>query len=144
MFFLCELIRIVSIPQPPCKSLILPKFLSHQIPSHGFLCSGNSPNYHHPLTAHHHQRRTNHRNLPAPCLLHDQTKDGLSQRRPWSELVDRSTFSKPESISDATANVRNNYSYFDVNCLVVVTTSSPSLSSPMRFSLITLVVILAS
>ncbi|CAO2820168.1 unnamed protein product [Amaranthus hypochondriacus] len=49
--------------------------------------------------------------------IHDQIKDGLAQRRPWAELVDRSAFSKPESIADATTRIRKNYSYFRVNYL---------------------------
>ncbi|KAI4341865.1 hypothetical protein MLD38_026538 [Melastoma candidum] len=44
----------------------------------------------------------------------------LSQRRPWSELLDRSAFSKPESISDATLRLRKNYSYFRLNYLLLV------------------------
>ncbi|KAH1137276.1 hypothetical protein AAZX31_10G074500 [Glycine max] len=44
---------------------------------------------------------------------------GLDQCRPWSELADRSTFSKPES-SKATLRVRKNFSYFHTNYYVVV------------------------
>ncbi|KAL2529612.1 RING-type E3 ubiquitin transferase [Forsythia ovata] len=33
-------------------------------------------------------------------------RSGLSNSRPWLELVDRSAFSKPESISDATHQIR--------------------------------------
>ncbi|KAF3448035.1 hypothetical protein FNV43_RR08743 [Rhamnella rubrinervis] len=52
--------------------------------------------------------------------LSNSLRNGLSQRRPWSELVDRTAFSKPESFSDATLRVRKNYSYFRVNYLAVI------------------------
>lgn len=44
----------------------------------------------------------------------------IADRRPWSELVDRSAFSKPESVSDATARIRKNFTYFRVNYLCVI------------------------
>ncbi|KAL1549089.1 PRA1 family protein B4-like [Salvia divinorum] len=47
---------------------------------------------------------------------------GLSDRRPWSELADRSGFAKPESFSDANHRIRKNYSYFRTNYLMIVTT----------------------
>lgn len=45
----------------------------------------------------------------------------LSTRRPWSELADLSTLSKPDSISSAAARIRKNYAYFKVNYLAVAT-----------------------
>ncbi|KAH1162824.1 hypothetical protein GLYMA_01G125900v4 [Glycine max] len=71
-------------------------------------------------------------------------RHGLDQRRPWSELGDRSAFSKPESFSEATLRVRKNFSYFRVNYYAVVSLilAVSLLTNP--FSLILLVGLLAS
>ncbi|VFQ79527.1 unnamed protein product [Cuscuta campestris] len=50
----------------------------------------------------------------------ETVRRGLSTRRPWAELVDRSAVSKPESFSDATLRVRKNYAYFRTNYLALV------------------------
>ncbi|KAK9159198.1 hypothetical protein Scep_005772 [Stephania cephalantha] len=52
--------------------------------------------------------------------LADTGRAALSQRRPWSELLDRSAFSKPDSISDATSRLRKNLSYFRLNYLLLI------------------------
>ncbi|XP_057458193.1 PRA1 family protein B4-like [Lotus japonicus] len=76
--------------------------------------------------------------------LSESLRNGLSQRRPWSELTDRSAFSKPESFSDATLRVRKNFSYFRINYYAVVSLilAVSLLTNP--FSLITLTGLLAS
>ncbi|XP_011095073.1 PRA1 family protein B4 [Sesamum indicum] len=53
--------------------------------------------------------------------ISDTVRHGLSNRRPWSELCDRSSLAKPDSISEATGRIRKNYNYFRVNYLTVVT-----------------------
>ncbi|CAI9301583.1 unnamed protein product [Lactuca saligna] len=58
-----------------------------------------------------------------PFINHiiETVRSGLSQHRPWSELLsDRSTFSKPESLTDAATRIQKNYSYFHFNYLTVV------------------------
>ncbi|XP_038906050.1 PRA1 family protein B4-like [Benincasa hispida] len=52
--------------------------------------------------------------------LSEYLRHGLSQRRSWAELADRTAFSKPESFSEATLRIRKNYSYFRVNYLAVI------------------------
>ncbi|KAL3623211.1 hypothetical protein CASFOL_032027 [Castilleja foliolosa] len=71
-------------------------------------------------------------------------RSGLSNRRPWPEVVDRSAFSKPESVSEATLRLRKNYTYFRTNYLVVITAilAISLLTNP--FSLILLAGLLAS
>lgn len=71
-------------------------------------------------------------------------RSGLSERRAWSELVDRTAFSKPESISDATTRIRKNYAYFRINYFTVVAAviGVSLLTNP--FSLLTLLGLLAA
>ncbi|XP_073149944.1 PRA1 family protein B4-like [Henckelia pumila] len=75
--------------------------------------------------------------------ISETVRSGLSNRRPWPELVDRSAFSKPESISEATLRIRKNYQYFRINYLTVVTAvlAISLLTNP--FSLILLAGLLA-
>lgn len=71
-------------------------------------------------------------------------RSGLSERRAWSELIDRTAFSKPESISDATTRIRKNYAYFRINYFTVVALviGVSLLTNP--FSLLTLLGLLAA
>lgn len=48
------------------------------------------------------------------------TRQALSNRRPWIELVDRTAFSRPESLTEAASRVRKNFSYFRVNYLTLL------------------------
>lgn len=51
--------------------------------------------------------------------LSDSLRSGIAHRRPWTELADRSAFSKPESLSEAAQRIRKNYSYFRVNYVAI-------------------------
>ncbi|KAK9689303.1 hypothetical protein RND81_09G050700, partial [Saponaria officinalis] len=76
--------------------------------------------------------------------IHHQVNSGLSQRRPWSELIDRSAFSKPESLSDATSRLHKNYSYFRVNYLALISATLVVSLIAHPFSLLTLATLLAA
>lgn len=46
-------------------------------------------------------------------------KTVLGRQRPWSEVLDKNCFTKPDSIADATNRMKQNLSYFRVNYTVV-------------------------
>ncbi|EPS71008.1 hypothetical protein M569_03754, partial [Genlisea aurea] len=50
----------------------------------------------------------------------DGIRSGLSNRRPWGELLDRGAFSKPESLSEASHRIRKNYTYFRLNYVTII------------------------
>ena len=68
---------------------------------------------------------TSSSSLPSPYLkvrtfltrLLGYMRQALSNRWPWIELVDRTAFSSPESLTEATSWVHKNFSYFRVNYL---------------------------
>ncbi|KAL5720906.1 PRA1 protein B1 [Ranunculus cassubicifolius] len=62
--------------------------------------------------------------------LSDSLRVAFSRRRPWYELIDRSAFTRPDSVSDALSRVRKNYTYFRINYLTL-------LGSVLALSLIT-------
>ncbi|KAG5253439.1 hypothetical protein OIU76_020759 [Salix suchowensis] len=74
----------------------------------------------------------------------ESARNGFAQRRPFTELIDRSAFSKPESISEATTRIRKNYTYFRINYLTIISVilAFSLLSNP--FSLLLLVGLLCS
>ncbi|KAL3653436.1 PRA1 protein B3 [Castilleja foliolosa] len=62
-------------------------------------------------------------------------RHGLSQRRPWLELIDRSSFSRPDSLTDAATRIRRNYTYFRINyiSLLALSLAFSLLSHPFSF-----------
>ncbi|XP_078435808.1 PRA1 family protein B1-like [Wolffia australiana] len=76
--------------------------------------------------------------------LSDSVRRSLSNRRPWYELVDKSSFSRPESVSEAVVRVRKNVSYFRINYIffLALVLAFSLLSHP--FSLLVLLSLLAS
>ncbi|ONH99753.1 hypothetical protein PRUPE_6G048100 [Prunus persica] len=86
--------------------------------------------------------------IPIPSLrpiltrlsgLSGLSRHALSNSRPWTELIDRTAFSRPGSLSEAASRVRKNAAYFRVNYLIVlaVVLAYSLISHP--FSLLTLV-----
>ncbi|KAL8215169.1 hypothetical protein R6Q57_004618 [Mikania cordata] len=76
--------------------------------------------------------------------LTDSTRRAFTRRRPWYELVDRTAFSRPESLSDATSRIRKNYNYFRINYITLLSAvlAFSLLSHP--FSLLTIVSLVAA
>ncbi|CAH1430712.1 unnamed protein product [Lactuca virosa] len=76
--------------------------------------------------------------------LSSSLRQSFSQRRPWYELIDRSTLSRPESFSEATSRIRKNFSYFRVNytALLAFVIALSLLTHP--FSLLVLFCLLAA
>ncbi|KAG6482780.1 PRA1 family protein B3-like [Zingiber officinale] len=76
--------------------------------------------------------------------LNDSVRRSLSDRRPWSEIADRSAFSRPESISEATSRLRKNLAYFRVNYAAVVALVLAVSLVTNPFSLLILLALLAT
>ncbi|KAF5738436.1 PRA1 family protein B1 [Tripterygium wilfordii] len=76
--------------------------------------------------------------------ISSSVRHGLSQRRPWYELVDRTSMSRPDSLSEAASRIRKNLSYFKVNymTMLAIVLALSLLSNP--FSLLVLVGLLAA
>mmetsp|Transcript_20475 Transcript_20475/g.28370 ORF Transcript_20475/g.28370 Transcript_20475/m.28370 type:complete len:183 (+) Transcript_20475:104-652(+) len=50
----------------------------------------------------------------------ESAKHVLAQRRPWSEIVDRTAYAKPANFADASSRIRKNINYFKVNYVLFV------------------------
>jgi hypothetical protein len=64
--------------------------------------------------------------------LKDYGSSLFKQRKPWTEVVDRNSFSKPANVSEALTRIKKNSSYFKVNYLMfmLVTTAVTFLMHP--------------
>ncbi|XP_051138110.1 PRA1 family protein B3 [Andrographis paniculata] len=76
--------------------------------------------------------------------LNTTVRHGFAQRRPWWELLDRSAFSRPDSLSDAVSRIRRNFSYFRVNYISLLALSLALSLISHPFSLIILLSLLAA
>ncbi|KAL3717949.1 PRA1 family protein B3-like [Eucalyptus grandis] len=76
--------------------------------------------------------------------LSSSVRQGLSQRRPWYELLDRSAMARPDNLTDAASRIRKNASYFKVNyiALLAVVLALSLVTHP--FSLLVLLSLLAA
>ncbi|KAL1559295.1 PRA1 protein B3 [Salvia divinorum] len=76
--------------------------------------------------------------------LNSNIRNGLAQRRPWLELLDRSSFSRPDSLSDAASRIRKNFSYFRVNYVSLIALSLALSLFSHPISLLVLLALLAA
>ncbi|KAF3454847.1 hypothetical protein FNV43_RR05295 [Rhamnella rubrinervis] len=95
---------------------------------------------------------TNQSQSPIPTLpfrailtrLSGYARQAFSTRRPWTELIDRTAFSRPDSLSDAVSRVRKNSAYFRVNYLTLLAVVLALFLVSHPFSLLTLIALLAA
>ncbi|RZR71769.1 hypothetical protein BHM03_00007237 [Ensete ventricosum] len=76
--------------------------------------------------------------------LSDSVRRFLTESRPWSELADRSAFSRPDTLADATSRLRKNLAYFRVNYAAVVAAVLALSLVTNPFSLLVLLALLAA
>lgn len=74
--------------------------------------------------------------------LKDHSANIFKQRKPWSEVVDRNAFSKPNTIAEAAGRLRKNANYFKVNYLIIMlaTTAATFLVHPSSLLVLGLLV----
>lgn len=55
--------------------------------------------------------------------IKDVAGDVFKQSKPWNEVLDRSTLSKPNTLAEAAGRIRKNAAYFRINYLIVMLTT---------------------
>ncbi|KAE9606193.1 hypothetical protein Lal_00025143 [Lupinus albus] len=76
--------------------------------------------------------------------LTSSLRHGFSQRRPWTELLDRNNMSKPETLTEAYSRIRKNFNYFRVNYVTLIAIALALSLITHPFSLLVLIGLLAS
>ncbi|THU52267.1 hypothetical protein C4D60_Mb10t02170 [Musa balbisiana] len=76
--------------------------------------------------------------------LSDSVRRSLAERRPWSELADRSAFSRPDTLAEASSRLRKNLAYFRINYAAVVAAVLAVSLVTNPFSLLVLLALLAA
>ncbi|KAK7281081.1 hypothetical protein RIF29_08762 [Crotalaria pallida] len=71
-------------------------------------------------------------------------RHALSDRRPWSELLDRTSLSRPDTLSEAYSRIRKNASYFRVNYVTLITIALALSLITHPLSLLTLLLLIAA
>ena len=56
--------------------------------------------------------------ITAAARIKDVSLHVFSQRKPMSEILDRTAYSKPASFSDATSRMQKNLNYFKINYMI--------------------------
>lgn len=67
------------------------------------------------------------------AAVKEKTSRVLATQKPWAEMIDRSSFSKPENLGEATTRLQKNLGYYRTNYLVfgVAITTLAFLSNPI-------------
>ncbi|OIW02740.1 hypothetical protein TanjilG_29516 [Lupinus angustifolius] len=76
--------------------------------------------------------------------LTSSLRHGFSHRRPWTELLDRNSMSKPETLTEAYSRIRKNFNYFRVNYVTLIAIALALSLITHPFSLLVLIGLLAS
>ncbi|XP_047328151.1 PRA1 family protein B3-like [Impatiens glandulifera] len=76
--------------------------------------------------------------------LSSSIRHGFSQRRPWLELVDGSSISRPETLSEALSRIRKNLSYFQINYITLIASVLAIFLISHPFSFLLLLCLLAA
>ncbi|KAH1093203.1 hypothetical protein AAZX31_14G053300 [Glycine max] len=71
-------------------------------------------------------------------------RHAFAQRRPWTELIDRSSMSRPDTLAEAYSRIRKNFAYFRVNYLTLIVLALAVSLITHPFSLFVLFGLLAS